>query len=164
VNDRVRAAAPALALLAVLACAGPASGPPQVHWGTDECDHCHMILSEPRFAAVVRDASGQESRFDDVGCLAGWWAENARDHATAWVQGPAGSWLVASSAWFAPTGARTPMGSGLVAFPTAEAATAATPRGDHALSWQELLTRFRQARDRPPAGPAAAATPATASP
>lgn len=117
-------------LFAVLlaGCAAAAAGPPAVHWGVDECSHCHMILSEPRFAAVARSGA-DEVRFDDLGCLLDWSrAQRTVSAATpwqVWVHDANGErWLAAPSAFFVHTGTHTPMGSGILAFADEAAARA----------------------------------------
>jgi copper chaperone NosL len=132
----------ALAFLLLVACAAAPPGPPVVHWGVDECSHCHMILSEPRYAAVARSTAGEEARFDDLGCMRAWRSElptGARDAWTVWVHASVGeAWLPASVAWFVAAGAHTPMGSGLLAFTDRAAAAAAAPAGALPMSWQDL--------------------------
>lgn len=138
---RVRTAF-SLASLLLLACASTPAGPPVVHWGVDECSHCHMILSEPRYAAVARSANGEEARFDDLGCMAAWRVAEARGKWTIWAHASAGdAWLPAATAWFVPAGAHTPMGSGLLAFADRGAAAAVAPAGVTPLDWQALLAR-----------------------
>ena len=133
-----------LALLLV-ACGSRAVAPPHVRWGVDECSHCHMILSEPRYAAVARSATGDEARFDDLGCLLRW-ASTDRSGWQIWVHDSAGDeWLDAEAASFTHSAtARTPMGSGWQAWGSPASATAAR----HPLSWSEL----RRAPGHSPAG------------
>lgn len=137
----MRAAARALAALtwlAAAACTPPAEGPPQVRWGSDECSHCHMIVAEPRFAAVARAADGSEARFDDLGCLLRWHREADRGGWQVWVHdATAEGWLPAAAASYARSpGRATPMGSGLTAHRERSAAAAAAPA---VLTWAELL-------------------------
>lgn len=132
----------ALALLSLLAaCAGAPAGPPQVQWGVDECSHCHMILSDQRFAAVARDEGGDEARFDDLGCMASFFAERSPAGWRTWVHEADGArWLAAEEAWFVRlAGQRSPMGSGLGAFATAEAARAAAAADSAPARWPALL-------------------------
>lgn len=134
-------AALALALLAG-ACAGGPAGPPEVHWGVDECSHCHMIVGEARFAAAARGPAGEEARFDDLGCLLRWRAEG-HEAWQAWVQeASGGGWLPAAEAVYLHVpGRATPMGSGLTAHRDAAAAAAAgggAATGATVLSWQEV--------------------------
>jgi copper chaperone NosL len=108
------------------ACASGPPAPPAVHWGSDECSHCHMILSEPRFAAVARHADGGEARFDDLGCMARWRAASPVEGWRVWVRDADGdAWIDATTAWFVQVpGRSTPMGSGLTAHATRAAAEA----------------------------------------
>ena len=126
------------ALVGLAACAGTASGPPTVHWGTDECSHCHMIVSEERFAAVARSTSGEEARFDDLGCLRRWLAGRDVSEWQLWAHDAGGAgWLAATEAWYTQApGVSTPMGSGLRAWASREAADAA---GGTVRSWREML-------------------------
>jgi copper chaperone NosL len=139
-----------LTILTVLAfaCAGSATGPPVVHWGVDECSHCHMILSEQRYAAVARSAAGDEVRFDDLGCFARFLAGSSEPW-QAWVQDSGGAgWVPADSARYVRhEGLPTPMGSGLTAHATAAAAAAEAAKKGAAraqeLSWREVLDAAR---------------------
>jgi hypothetical protein len=139
---RRRLAIVSLPLLAFACAAGPVA-PPVVHWGSDECTHCHMILSEPRFAAVARDDAGAEARFDDLGCLVRWRAEQGSAvEWQVWVRDADGeAWIDAPAAWFVRVpGRATPMGSGLSAHASrtaAEAVVAGTP-GATLRAWPEL--------------------------
>jgi copper chaperone NosL len=139
---------PVLLVAFVLACAGSATGPPVVHWGIDECSHCHMILGEQRYAAVARSASGEEARFDDLGCFARFMAA-AGEPWQAWVQDAGGAgWIAAESARYVrQDGLATPMGSGLTAHADAAAAAstarAASGRASE-LSWQQVLAAARE--------------------
>ncbi|MBZ0114060.1 MAG: nitrous oxide reductase accessory protein NosL [Thermoanaerobaculia bacterium] len=94
---------------------------PEIRLGLDECDHCHMILSEERFAAVVADSvSGERLRFDDLGCLASYLEifPKTRD-SHVWVKTES-EWLPATEAVFVfVPDTVTPMGSGLLAYSNA---------------------------------------------
>jgi copper chaperone NosL len=96
-----------------------------------------MILSDPRFAAVVRGADGEEARFDDLGCLVAFLGERGGEEGwQVWVHDAGGEgWLTASQAWYT-RGSRlvTPMGSGLRAWPSREAAA----RGGEPLPWTRV--------------------------
>jgi copper chaperone NosL len=135
----------ALLTLAVVlaACGGAPQGPPLVRWGVDECSHCHMILAEERYAAVARDTTGAEARFDDLDCLLRFLADRDAAAWTVWVHDYVGpGWLPAATASYAATAAATPMGSGLLAFATPEAALAAA--GDAGpLTWEALRASTR---------------------
>ena len=137
-----RAGAFVAAALLAGACSSAPAGPPEVHWGIDECTHCHMIVGEARYAAAARGPAGEEARFDDAGCLLRWRAEG-HEAWQAWVHDADGEgWLAAAEAVYlhAP-GRATPMGSGLTAHRDAAAAAAvagAGAAGSAVLSWQEV--------------------------
>jgi copper chaperone NosL len=100
-----------LALLA-LGCED-ASGPSDPVWNKQPCDHCHMLLSEPRFAAQWVTADGQRAYFDDVGCMVEHAVDQTQPPKALWVrQGDV--WVSTAQARFA-SGARTPMGFGFEA-------------------------------------------------
>lgn len=54
--------------LAALAC-GRAEGPRAIVWDREPCAHCHMLISDPAFAAQLESADGDLPAFDDPGCL-----------------------------------------------------------------------------------------------
>ncbi|MFQ5350332.1 MAG: nitrous oxide reductase accessory protein NosL [Thermoanaerobaculia bacterium] len=119
---------------------GAAGGPPEILYGQDICDRCRMVISEERHAAALRH-DGRAYRFDDTGCLRGF-LESAPDSAegAAWVHDESSAWLGVEEAWFVkdPEG-RTPMGSGIHAFASAEAAAKGGGRHDRApRRWSEV--------------------------
>ncbi len=60
-----RRGAPVLLVLAV-ACS---TGPRPIALGAEECAHCHMRVSDARFAAELVTRTGKVYVFDDVGCM-----------------------------------------------------------------------------------------------
>jgi copper chaperone NosL len=80
-------------------------------WGKQPCDHCKMILSEPRHAAQAIAPQGDRLFFDDLGCM----LEHERARKTppehAWVRDDQGAWIDARATRYAK-GARTPMDYG----------------------------------------------------
>lgn len=114
------------------ACGGaPLSGPPTLHLGRDECAGCGMIISEERSAAALLMEEGGERRhlvFDDIGCMLDYEREHAagarvieryvHDYGSReWGPGGSAVFLIAEDGKLA-----TPMGSGIVAFLSGEAA------------------------------------------
>lgn len=126
--------------------ADPAPGPPDIRFGRDLCLHCGMVIVDERAAAALQldgPAPDQPPVFDDVGCLIDHLAAApASSSARAWVKDhDTRAWLPASDATYALSDdIETPMGSGLAAFASPEAARAAAPAG-------EILT-YRQLPDR----------------
>ena len=86
-----------------------------------------MLISTEVGSAQIVSADADTRFYDDVGCLAADWARHARGD-RAFVRVAAGAWIDAADAVYArPGAARTPMGSGLVAYRSAaDAAGAAT--------------------------------------
>ena len=119
--------------------AGDDSGPPAILYGVDICDHCSMVISEERHAAGARFAEG-ERRFDDPGCMLDLLdARGGEAPIGAWVHDERLTWLPVEEAWFVDDPDRgTPMGSGILAFGTREAAAAAAERyGGEPRRWAE---------------------------
>lgn len=151
---RPRLALAALALLAACARGVPEAGPPEIHAGADECDHCRMILSDPRFAAAAVDASGETARFDDLACLLNYLAGWGERPLSAWVQDyDRSGWLRAEAASFVRLPhLPTPMGSHLVAVSSRDRAEELGREGadGEVLHWRDLLAAGEQARGRRP--------------
>jgi hypothetical protein len=82
-------------------------------WNKQPCAHCHMLLSDPQYAAQLVTKDGERLYFDDVGCLASYLASGARAVANVWVH-TANGWRDAYSTRYA-SGASTPMGYGYMA-------------------------------------------------
>jgi copper chaperone NosL len=89
--------------------------PPAIRYGEDPCAECRMIISEPKFAAVLYD--GREwKKFDDIGCLETYQAKPSisgkawvHDYATeAWIEKDLAIILTSDEI-------QTPMGYGKIA-------------------------------------------------
>ena len=108
-----------------------------------------LISTEATGGQVV--STREEPRFyDDIGCLAADMAGSSGSDThgrRTYVRTRAGAWIDAGSAAYArPPGANTPMGSGILAFETIEAARAAAP-GANPLAWVEVIAQeTREAR------------------
>jgi copper chaperone NosL len=105
------------------------SGPVEPAWDKVACARCRMLVSDPRFAAQLRTASGVRF-YDDPGCLLLARAEERASQpgelseGAAWFHDSAGDgWLAEQEARFVAA-APTPMGHGLAAV-----AAAAAPEG-----------------------------------
>ena len=81
-----------------------------------------MVISQKGFAAVARDARGQWTKYDDLGC-----AQAATAGADILVEDHGdGHWVPLSKATLV-RGVPTPMGFNVVAFASPEAARAFAP-------------------------------------
>jgi copper chaperone NosL len=128
----------ALALLA----AGCAIEPRPVQYGAVECDQCRMVVSDPGFAAQALTRKGKAHTFDSVECLAAFLAGGTvadEELHSVWVQdfdGPE-RWLPArEAAYVVDSEVRSPMGAGLTAHASADAAGTHVQRhGGRTLDW-----------------------------
>ena len=111
--------------LLIVGCQAPrADQPPQIRYGEETCAFCGMLISEERFAAALTSVTGDTESFDDVGCLLHILTRPDRSGARVWVHDyRSGRWLEAPHAVFVHgDDVPTPMGGGLLAFSTQEAA------------------------------------------
>ena len=120
--------------------------PPDIHYGTETCADCGMIIAEPHYAASLAwrtstDSSIQTADFDDIGCLLNW----SQHHTSAqivkvWVKNVrTADWLDASSACYLKNDRlTTPMGSGVVAG-AAQTDFTALHVQEPILTWTNLL-------------------------
>jgi len=132
----------ALALiLLTAACGSGRLAPLPVPLDHVSCSRCGMLVSDGRTAAQAL-AAGEEPRFyDDIGCAA---ADTTLPAAGAiYVSSGAGKWLSADRAYYARAAdSRTPMGYGVIAFASPDAARSRDKDG-RALSWTDLTARIR---------------------
>jgi copper chaperone NosL len=142
-DHRRRKAITVAALGAIAACT---PGPRPFRLGEDACQHCHMPIADLRFAGQLVTRTGKVYTFDDIGCLAAFVtygpvaAEDVHGiHVNAFST--PGSMLDAASATYLRTDAlRTPMASGLAAFPSrADAEQAREEFGGELLTWSGVL-------------------------
>ncbi len=144
-NKPVVFALPILLLLALLL-AGCGSGdelagPPEIRYGVDVCDHCNMIINEPRFAAAYYSDAGETRRFDDIGEMFLYAEEAGEAVQSYWVHDfESEEWTEADEATFVYNpNLMTPMGWGVAAFASENAAD--TYQGEHGgtvLSYTQL--------------------------
>lgn len=102
-------------MLFLVACATDPDAPPDVAFDHVACDHCGMLVSEARHAAVIRPREGQEKVFDDPGCLFLYVVDKHPSIAQMWFHTETG-WVREDAVAFLQ-GGNTPMGSGLLAVP-----------------------------------------------
>lgn len=57
-----------IVLLGTHSC-GSSSGPQPINFGKDQCAHCRMSVSDPRFACQLVTSKGRAFHFDDVQCI-----------------------------------------------------------------------------------------------
>lgn len=135
------------------ACGGSGSdGPPEIVLGRTECEQCHMIITELRFAGAYRTAAGEEHRFDDIGDMVEYAQQHGEvDGSTFWVwdydsEQP----LEAPEATFVRSPElSTPMDWALAAFAAPDAAEElAESTGGEVLSWHDVLALVESGQRR----------------
>lgn len=109
-------------VLALASCQSGDDGlsPPEIRYGEDVCDHCNMIINEPRYAAAYTTTDGDSRRFDDIGEMLLYAHERAEDVQAFWVHDyHSEEWLDAAGASYVyDPELVTPMGWGIAAFGT----------------------------------------------
>jgi copper chaperone NosL len=109
------------AVILLAACSAVETGPPAIVLDVTPCAHCRMLVSDLAFAAAFRTAEGEEWVFDEIGCML---RELPAVGARVWVHDfETEEWLDGEKAIFLRSESiETPMGGGIVAFSTREAA------------------------------------------
>ena len=125
---RARALLLLLCLLSVLGCQDYTRAGEPV-WDKQPCAHCHMLVSDPRFAAQLVTHAHERLFFDDPGCLAAYMQAHPAEVERAWVHTDT-SWVEARAARF-KAGASSPMGYGFIADRAGEHDFAAISRAPH---------------------------------
>ncbi|MGB7213079.1 MAG: nitrous oxide reductase accessory protein NosL [Gemmatimonadales bacterium] len=127
-----------------LGCAAPAPRP--IAYGTEPCAHCHMTITDARFAAQLVTRKGRVSVFDDPLCLATFYAAGTippAEVALLFVNDfvTPDSMLDATTATYLRTDrVSTPMGGGIIALRSGlEADSVRTALGGEVLHWPQLL-------------------------
>lgn len=135
-----------LSLVALPGCGASGGRPGPIAYGRQVCDHCHMTIAQPQYAAQLVTRTGKVYTFDEAGCLALFYREGTVDPSAV-----AGLWvndffqpdrrLPADSAVYVRSEhLHTPMGSGLAAVaPGAEADSLGRLTGGEVLTWEEVL-------------------------
>ena len=133
-------------LTLVLACCAPGVRP--IPYGTEPCAHCHMVISDRRFAAELVSRKGRAWFFDDPACLATFYASAAvkpGDVALVVVNDfvTPDSMLDARTASYLQTARiETPMGGGIIALRAGrEADSVQAALGGAFLTWDQLRRR-----------------------
>jgi len=106
--------------------AAPPAGPVDVPFDRVACERCRMLVSDPRFAVQLHDATGTVRFFDDPGCALLHPSASA-DGARLWFHEAHGErWLAEDVVGFEPIGG-SPMGYGFAAVPRGASEATLTP-------------------------------------
>lgn len=101
--------------------------PPEIAYGQDLCAACGMLIDQPGLAAATVDTAGQPHKFDEIGDMIQFHADNPTVQVRAWFVHDyhTEAWLRAETAFFVYSPAfLTTMAHGLAAFETEAGALA----------------------------------------
>lgn len=115
-----------LALFVLQACEPT---PQQIHYGSDQCEHCRMLISEPEFGSQLLNIRSRSFKFDSIECLAAFElnTELSDQIHSRWVPNFLNSndWIDANHAVYLQSETlRSPMGLFLTAYSDSISATA----------------------------------------
>jgi copper chaperone NosL len=149
-----------LSLFILAACRTP--GPRPIAYWTEACEHCHMTIADPRFAAQLVTHTGLIYSFDDPACLATFMNAGsvpAGRVSSIWVSEflhPDRMVDGRSASYLRRPGLSTPMASGLAAFSTrAEADSVRVAEGGTIMTWAEVRAASWRHNGASPHTPAA---------
>lgn len=145
-NRRLFLGGALLSPLVLAACGGEETSgakPPAISYQRDTCDRCGMIISDERYAAGLVAPDGTAELFDDAGEMVLTVREDGLQGRSSWAHDwSGGGWIDGAAAHYVRGDAEmTPMGTGVVAFATAEAAEAYAAEHDGELvTWEALVS------------------------
>jgi copper chaperone NosL len=106
--------ASSIVMMLLLACTPAPEQPVDPVWGKQACEHCMMLVSDPRPAAQIVLVGGARKFFDDVGCMVEWLERSGQVPMHMWVRAYDGKgWADARTAHYSD-GHRTPMDYGFL--------------------------------------------------
>ncbi len=116
-----------LYIVLVLLFAACSQEPAEIHYGSDECSHCKMMITDSQFASQLVTEKGKVYKFDAIECLAVYYRNHSEqfEGAKLWVTNykKSGEWLNARKAQYVKSDVvKSPMGESLLAFPSQEVA------------------------------------------
>ena len=118
------------------------TGAEPITYGRDACAHCRMHISQPGFAAELRDTNGVLTKYDDIGCMLRAMVALHHEVPEVWVEDHDGGGFVPllGASLVRAEHLETPMGYGIVAFKDATAAAAfARTQGGEVLALEDIL-------------------------
>jgi copper chaperone NosL len=105
--------------LTLFACGTPLDQPEPMVFDHVACDHCGMLVSDPRFAAQLVTREGDRYQFDDPACVFQHIVDHGGSLGHVWFHDSAGEgWLDHRQVGFVPASG-APMDGGLAAVPLA---------------------------------------------
>lgn len=116
-----------LMVITLIFVVGCSQEPVEIHYASDECAHCKMMITDDKFATQLVTEKGKAYKFDAIECMAVYHRENEDDlkGARLWVSNynEPGTWLDAFEVQYVKSEViKSPMGESLLALPSKEAA------------------------------------------
>lgn len=133
-----------LLILVVLVSVACSQEPAEIHYGSDECAHCKMMITDSQFASQIVTDKGRAVKFDAIECMAAYHRNHSDElkGAKLWVSNydKPGQWLLAPEAQFVKSEVvKSPMGESLLAFPTQDVAQKhLQDRPGTLMDWEEV--------------------------
>lgn len=123
IMKRIKQITIACSFLLLMACS---QQPAEIHYGSDECAHCKMMITDDRFASQLVLETGKAIKFDSIECMAAYAGDHkpALESAKLWVSdfSNPGDWLEVQSAHLIKSEIiNSPMGASLLAIGSSEA-------------------------------------------
>lgn len=137
------ASAVLLLLVSLVSCGQ--RGPTPIMPNVDQCAFCKMNIADVKYAAEAITDKGRVYKFDDIACLRNYCQENTRLQMSGFYVsdfGDSSQLIPVDKAHFISGGSiMTPMHGGIIAFSSAEAASAtAKVKGAASVEWQHIMS------------------------
>lgn len=129
------------ALLLLVACS---QKPGTIHYGSDECAHCKMMITDNRFASQLVTKTGKVIKFDAIECMAAYAGNHKSqvESAKMWVSNfdNPGHWIELHQALFIKSEViKSPMGESLLALESEQAAKTHLQQYDgQVVKWKDI--------------------------
>jgi copper chaperone NosL len=93
-----------------------------IQLGKDACEHCKMLIMDPRFGAVLTTQKGKNYKFDDLNCLAMYINQGKMNESDVHMisavdfANPGALVLLGDASFLHAESIKSPMASGMAAF------------------------------------------------
>ena len=121
----------------------------QIKYGTDQCEHCKMTLTDKKYGALIYTQKGKSFKFDAAECLLDYVKENKNSESeidkyfVINLTEPGELINAAETIFLISPELRSPMGENISAFKNkADAEKYQTEFGGEIFSWDELKNKF----------------------
>ncbi len=139
----IRIISPLVLLLVLMAACS--QEPAEIHYGSDECEYCKMMITDNRFASQAVTETGKAIKFDAIECMGQYTQEHKSEMESAemWVSNfeEPGSWVSLSQAQLVQSDViKSPMGAAYLALPSTEKAKQhISEYPGRLIEWQDIV-------------------------